>query len=158
MKDLFNKISENVAEKKEAAKEAWDSNFNFSKLSEKFTGMAEDAKEKSIQFMNDLISLSPIIDEIGFKTTGISISLGLPPDVTLHFQKTKEVSEEQREVILNQHKDKAMLGTIVKTLFIADSYQQKLKLGSFRFTNIDVCVGLTGGVTFQLVPKDDPEG
>jgi hypothetical protein len=154
MKDLFNKVSEKVAEQKDAVKEAMEANLNFAKFSEKFTGMTDNAKEKSIEFMNDLISLSPIIDEIGFKTTGISVSIGLPPDVTFHFTKTKDVSEEERTAILEQNKDKAMLGTIVKMLFMADSYQQKLKLGSFRFTNIDVCVGLTGGVTFQLVPKD----
>lgn len=154
MKDLFNKVTEKVADQKDAMKEAMEANLNFAKFSEKFTGMTENAKEKSIEFMNDLIALSPIIDEIGFKTTGISVSIGLPPDVTLHFSKTKDVSEEERNAILDQHKEKLMLGTIVKMLFTADSYQQKLKLGSFRFTNIDVCVGLTGGVTFQLVPKD----
>jgi hypothetical protein len=154
MKEFLNKVSDKVVEKKDAAMEAFEANLNFAKFSEKFTGMTDSAKEKSITFTNDLIALSPIIDEIGFKTTGISISLGLPPDVTFHFQKTKEIAEEQRNAILEQHKDKVMLGTIVKTLLMADSYQQKLKMGSFRFTNIDVCIGLTGGVTFQLVPKD----
>lgn len=154
MKDLFNKVTEKVSEHTDAVKDMMDANLNFSKFSEKFTGMTDAAKEKSIGVMNDLISLAPIIDEMGFKTTGITVSLGLPPDVTFHFQKAKDISEEEREAILAQHKDKAMLATIVKTLFLADSYQQKLKLGSFRFTNIDVCIGLTGGVSFQLVPKE----
>lgn len=154
MKELLNKMSEKVAEKKDAAIEAFEANINFAKFSEKFTGMTESAKEKSITFTNDLIALSPIIDEIGFHTTGITVSLGLPPDVTFHFQKFKDIAAEKRDAILEQHKDKLMLGTIVKTLLLADSYQQKLKLGSFRFTNIDVCIGITGGVSFQLVPKD----
>ncbi|WP_276134758.1 hypothetical protein [Polluticoccus soli] len=154
MKDLLNKMTEKVAETRDAAVEAFESNLNFAKFSEKFTGMSDSAKEKSINFMNDLISLSPIIDEIGFATTGITVSLGLPPDVTFHFQKATDIPTEKRDAILEQHKDKAMLSTIVKTLLLADSYQQKLKLGSFHFTNIDVCIGLTGGVSFQLVPKD----
>ena len=154
MKDLFNKVSEKVADQTDAMKEAMEANLNFAKFSEKFTDMTDNTKEKSIKFMNDLIALSPVIDDIGFKTTGISISIGLPPDVTFHFEKTKDVSEEDRNTILEENKDKAMLGAIVKMLLLADTYQQKLKMGSFRFTNIDVCVGLTGGVTFQLVPKE----
>jgi hypothetical protein len=154
MKELLNKVTEKVAEKKDAAMEAFEANINFAKFSEKFTGMTDNAKEKSVEFMNDLIVLSPIIEEIGFNTTAITVSLGLPPDVTFHFQKTQDIPAEKRDAILEQHKDKIMLGTIVKTLLLADSYQQKLKLGSFRFTNIDVCIGITGGVSFQLVPKE----
>lgn len=154
MKEFLNKVSDKVAEKKEAAVEAFEANVNFSKFSEKFTGMTDSAKEKSITFTNDLIALSPIIDEIGFHTTGIEISLGLPPDVTFKFEKYKEIAAEQRDAILEQHKDNAMLGTIVKTLLMADNFQGKLKLGNFQFRNIEVCVGLTGGVTFELVPKD----
>jgi len=153
MKDLFNKISDNMAEKKEAMIDALDANLSFAKFSEKFTGMTEGAKQKSIDFMNDLLALPPIIDKIGFNTTEIAISIGLPPDVTFEFEKTEDVSTEEREQILEQHKDKAMLGTIVKTLLLAESYQQKLKMGNFRFTKIQVCVGLTGGVSFLLVPK-----
>lgn len=154
MKDLLNKISDNVAEKKEAAKEALEANLNLARLNEKFTGMTESAKEKSIEFMNDLLSLPPIIEKIGFTTTEIAISIGLPPDVTFEFEKSDDVTAEEREEILSHHKDKAMLGTIVKTLLMAESYQQKLKMGNFRFTKIQMCIGLTGGVSFLLVPKD----
>jgi hypothetical protein len=154
MKDLFNKVSEKVAEKKDAFMDSMEANLNFAKLSEKFTGITDEAKERSVNFMNDLISLSPIIDEIGFRTTGITVTIGLPPDVTFHFEKTKDMAPEQRNAILDQHKDKIMLGTIVKTLLIADSYQQKLQLGAFRFSEIDVCIGITGGVSFKLVPKE----
>ena len=153
MKDLLNKLSDSVSEKTEAAKEAWEANINFSKSSEKFTGLTDSAKEKSINFMNDLLALPPIIDKIGFNTTEIAISIGLPPDVTFEFEKAEDVSAEEREAILEQHKDKPMLATIVKTLLIAESYHQKLKMGNFRFTKIEVCVGLTGGVSFHLVPK-----
>ncbi len=155
MKDLFNKISDNVSEKKEAMMDALEANISFAKFSEKFTGMTESAKEKSIAFMNDLLSLPPIIDKVGFKTTEIAISIGLPPDVTFEFEKENEVSAEEREQILAQHQDKPMLGTIVKTLLMAESYQQKLKMGNFRFTKIQMCIGLTGGVSFLLVPKGE---
>jgi hypothetical protein len=149
MKDFLNKVTDKVNEHKDAVMEG----FSFDKLTEKVTGMSDSAKEKSIGFMNDMIAISPIIEEIGFKTTGISVSLGLPPDVTFHFSKESDTTQEERDAMLAQHANNKMLTVVAKTLFMADSYQQKLKMGNFRFANIDVCVGLTGGVSFQLVPK-----
>ena len=154
MKELFNKVSESVAERKEKMLDSIEESFSFDKLSEKIGGMTDSAKEKSVTFMNDMIALSPVIDEIGFKTVGISVSIGLPPDVTFHFEKTKDIAPEKRDAILEQHKGNKMLALVTKTLLTADSYQQKLNMRNFRFANIDVCVGLTGGVSFQLVPRD----
>ncbi len=156
MKDLFNKVSEKVSESKDNMLDSFEG-FSLNKLSEKLGNMSDSAKEKSVAFMNDLLTLPPIIEEIGFCTTAITVTVGLPPDVTFHFSKIKDISAEERERIMAAHKDKAMLNPIVKTLFVADGYQQKLKLGNFRLTNIDVCVGLTGGVTFQLAPKTEGE-
>lgn len=149
MKEFLTKVTDKVSEHKDAVMDG----LSFDKLSEKVTGMSEGAKEKSIGFMNDMIAISPIVEEMGFKTVGISISIGLPPDVTFHFNKAKDISQEERDAVLAQHSGNKMLTLVAKTLFMADSYQQKLNMGNFRFANIDVCVGLTGGVSFQLVPK-----
>ena len=70
--------------------------------------------------------------------------------------KSEDVSPERRKEILETHKDKALLGTIVKMLVTTDEYRDKLKLGSFKFSNIDICIGLTPGMTIQLVPQGTP--
>lgn len=149
MKDIFNKVTEKVSDAKNSVLDS----FSLESLSEKFTGMTDAAKEKATTFTNELISLAPILEEMGFKTTGISITMGLPPDVTFHFIKGDDVSPERRRELLELHKDKAMLGTITKMLVTTDEYQDKLKLGSFHFSTIDLCIGLTPGVTIQLTPK-----
>lgn len=154
MKDLFNKVSEKAVAARDSIKETVEASLNFEALTEKFSGMSDSAKDKATNFTNDLISLAPIIEEIGFKTNGITINMGLPPDVTFHFEKHKEITSERRESILAQHKGNIMLGTIVKALISADSFQERLKLGSFSFNTIDICVGLTPGVSIQLVPKE----
>lgn len=153
MKELINKVSDKISDAKDAVKDGMDSIFNFEKLSEKFSDMTDAAKEKSANFTSDLISLSPIIDEIGFKTKGITLGIGLPPSATFHFEKYKEIDEARRNEILEAHKDKALLGIIVKTLITADNYQRKIQLGSFKFDCIEVCIGLTPGVNVQLIPK-----
>lgn len=149
MKDFLNKMTEKASEMKDAMADT----FSLEAISEKIAGIGDAAKEKITNTTNELISLSPVIEEMGYKTTGISVTVGLPPDVTFHFQKTADVSPERRQEILDQNKDKAMLGTIVKMLVTTDEYRDKLKLGSFKFNNIDVCIGLTPGMTIQLVPE-----
>ena len=153
MKELLNKVSEKINETKEAVMDSMENAFSIEKLTEKFSSMTESAKEKSAQFTSDIISLSPIIEEIGFKTKGITLSIGLPPSATFHFEKFKDIEPARREEIVEAHKDKAMLGIIVKTLIAADDYQKKIKLGTFKFECIEVCIGLGPGVNVQLVPK-----
>lgn len=149
MKDFLNKVTEKASEMKDAAMDS----ISIEKLTEKITSVGDAAKEKITNTTNELISLSPILEEMGYKTTSISVTVGLPPDITFHFEKTAEVSAERRQEIMEQHKDKAMLGTMVKMLVTTDEYRNKLKLGSFKFSNIDVCIGLTPGMTIQLVPE-----
>lgn len=148
MKEFLNKMTEKASEMKDAMID----NISLDKITEKLSSIGDAAKEKITNTTNELISLSPIIEEMGYKTTSISITIGLPPDIIFHFQKTADVSAERRQEILDTHKDKAMLGTIVKMLVTTDEYRDKLKLGSFKFNNIDVCIGLTPGMTIQLVP------
>lgn len=148
MKDFLNKMTEKVSEAKDSVLDS----ISLDKITEKLGSIGDAAKEKITNTTNELISLSPIIEEMGYKTTSISITIGLPPDVTFHFEKTADVSAERRAEIMEQHKDKAMLGTIVKMLVTTDEYRDKLKMGSFKFNNIDVCIGLTPGMTIQLVP------
>jgi len=151
MKEFLNKMSEKASDMKDAVSES----FSMDKLSEKIASISDGAKDKITKTTNDLISLSPIIEEMGYKTTSISVTVGLPPDVTFHFQKTADVSAERRAEIMAQHKDKALLGTVVKMLVTTDEYRDKLKLGAFKFNNIDVCIGLTPGMTIQLVPEEN---
>lgn len=150
MKDFLNNLTEKVNEAKDAVADS----LSLDKLTEKIGSISEGAKEKTINTANELIGLTPIIEEIGFKTTGISVTMGLPPDITFHFMKSEDVSPERRKEILETHKDKALLGTIVKMLVTTDEYRDKLKLGSFKFSNIDICIGLTPGMTIQLVPHN----
>lgn len=149
MKDFLNNITDKVSEAKDAVADS----LSIDKLTEKLGSLTDAAKEKTINTANEVIGLTPIIEEIGFKTTGISVTMGLPPDITFHFMKTTDVSPERRKEILDQNKDKALLGTIVKMLVATDEYRDKLKLGSFKFSNIDICIGLTPGMTIQLVPQ-----
>lgn len=150
MKDMFNKLTETTGNMMEDL----GNMFSPEKLAEKMTSMSDASKEKYTKYTNDLISLSPIIESIGFKTSQINLSMGIPPSFTFHFTKIKDTTPEEREAILQQNSGNPLLKPIVKMLIAADTYQEKIKLGSFKFTSIDVSLGLTPGVNMVLTPKD----
>lgn len=156
MKDMFTKITDTVSETTSSMMEGFDKMFSLDNLADKFTKMSDASKEKYAKYNNDLISLSPIIESIGFKTAQIDLSMGIPPSFAFHFEKTKDISEEERDAILKAHSDNALLKPIVKMLIAADSYQNKIQLGSFKFSCIEVTLGLTPGVKMVLVPKNIP--
>ncbi len=154
MKDMFNKFSDKVTETTGSMMEDLGNMFSPDKLAEKLTGMSDASREKYTKYTNDLISLSPTIEAIGFKTSEINLSMGIPPSFTFHFEKIKDTTPEEREAILQQHNDNLLLRPIVKMLIAADTYQSKIQLGSFKFSCIEVSLGLTPGVNMILTPKD----
>lgn len=155
MKDFLNKMTEKATEMQDAIKDSFDNIFNLEKITEKFSKMSDDAKDKYAKYTNDLIAIAPIVEEIGFKTKEITLSMGIPPSFTFHFEKFKDIAPERRELILTEHKDNQFLAPVVKMLLTADNYQSKIKMGSFKFNCIEIQLGLTPGVNMILVPKDD---
>lgn len=154
MKEMFNKFSDKVTETTGSMMEDLGNMFSPEKLAEKLTSMSDASREKYTKYTNDLISLSPTIEAIGFKTSEINLSMGIPPSFTFHFEKIKDTTPEEREAIMQQHKDNLLLRPIVKMLIAADTYQSKIQLGSFKFSCIEVSLGLTPGVNMILTPKD----
>lgn len=157
MNDLFNKLSEKVSETTGSIVDGIEKTFSPSHIAEKFASAMEATKDKYIEYSNDLISLSPTIEKIGFRTAQIDLNMGIPPSFAFHFEKIKDISAEEREAILEEHKGNALLRPIVKMLVTADNYQDKIKLGSFRFSCIEITLGLAPGLKMVLSPKDEPE-
>lgn len=107
--------------------------------------------EKLAGMTNDLIALSPVIEKTGFRTKEINVGVSLPPRVVFHFEKFAEVSKAEIEQILNDNADKTLLKVIVSTLVAADDFQAKLTLGSFKFNEIAIEVGVPPEVNVKLV-------
>ncbi|MBK7569750.1 MAG: hypothetical protein IPI31_18170 [Bacteroidetes bacterium] len=118
---------------------------------DKFYDVKNLTKEKLTGFTNDLIALSPLIEKTGFRTKEINIGVGVPPRIIFHFEKFANVSKSDIEALLKQHEDKTMLKVIVTTLVSADEFQSKLTLGSFKFNEIDIELGVPPEVNVKLV-------
>lgn len=122
-------------------------------LTDKFSSISEATCNKYAEYTGELIALSPIIEEIGFKTTGIEFNISIPPSFVFSFEKLRETTPEKKQEILDLHKDNRFLAPIVKMLVTADTFQGKIALGTFRFRTVNISLGLTPGLSMKLVPK-----
>ena len=151
---MISKITELVSASADQLKTQLDeSNAKLREHFARFANLGDEARTKLENYSRDLIQLSPIIEQCGYRTTGISIGIGLPPDITFHFENFKDISDEERQTILDAHKDKEILGLIVRALVTADNFQRKLSPETFRLNEIEVAVGIPPSVTVQLVPR-----
>jgi len=108
-------------------------------------------KEKLVTLANDLIALSPIIEEAGFRTKEINVGVTIPPRIVFHFEKFRETSREEIDALLKRNSDKHLLKVIINTLVSADDFQKKLTLGRFVFGEIDIEVGVPPVVNVKLL-------
>lgn len=153
MKDMLNKMTQKIADVKDTMREGMENMINLEKLTDKLSGFSEATGNMYAQYTSELIALSPIIEEIGFKTTEIEFNISIPPSFVFHFQKLKETTQEKRQEILDLHKENRFLAPIVKMLITADTFQDKVKLGTFKFRSVKINLGLSPGLHLVLVPK-----
>ncbi len=148
----FNTLLSDASDKLKEGKE--DAAAKMTEYFGKLNSLKDDAREKLLQYSQELIQLIPIIEECGYRTAGFKIGIGIPPDIIFQFQNFKNISEEERNKILEAHKEKEILSVIVKALVTADMFQQKLHPEKFRLNIIEVAIGIPPSVTIEMVSKD----
>jgi hypothetical protein len=153
MKDILNKITQKITDVKDTVSEGMENMLNLERLTDKFSSFSETTGNIYAQYTSELVALSPIIEEIGFKTTEIEFNISIPPSFIFHFQKLKETTPEKKQEILDMHKENRFLAPIVKMLVTADTFQGKVALGAFKFRSVKINLGLTPGLHLILVPK-----
>jgi len=112
--------------------------------------LKEEGKEKSVNYINGLTEIVPIIATTGYTLKGVDIEVAIPPGLNLHFEKSENISKEKIDEIIEANKDKEMLQTIVKTLVMADEFHNKLKMGSLLFSTISVNLSIPPKVTIKF--------
>ena len=116
---------------------------------EKVTDLKDAGADKVSDYLNELSNGLPIISEAGFSVDSINLEMGLPPDISISFNKTNEVKAELIEELIRQHKDKKILTAVLKALQGANYIQQKITLNKFVFSGVTVKLGIPPAVTLK---------
>ena len=109
--------------------------------------------ESSIQYsalVNDILGLAPLIEMTGFSMRDVSMDIGIPLGVTLSFTKERDLEPEEIEKMIEENKDKEILGLIVRGLQKADAMQKAMNLTNYKFGGLGMKIGLPPDVSLKF--------
>ena len=115
----------------------------------------KDASNSKVKEVLDSVHESmTLIVSSGYEFKGIGVALGLSPSISLSFHYIRDISEEERNSILEQAADKKMIKMILRLLFKAGDFYKAIKLGDYVLDAVNMSLGLSPGmsVTFKKKP------
>ena len=88
--------------------------------------------------VQDFNAITPLIERAGYEIVDLQIELGLIPKLIPHFKKVQDVSDVDKQLILEELKEKRLMSMLVNALFKSDSFQSNLNLSNYQYTGIEV--------------------
>ncbi len=106
-------------------------------------------KEVVEQIQNSLA----LITKSGYEFKGIGANIGISLAITLSFHYKKDITEEDRNALLEEAQDKKLIKLILKLLFKAGDFYKSIQLGDYQLDVVNISLGLSPGmsVSFQKV-------
>ncbi|MFT5521717.1 MAG: hypothetical protein ACI9IA_002322 [Enterobacterales bacterium] len=139
--------------------ESKDDNADYEEKSEfRFNKVISD-KVKNV--INDFIEAAPLIERAGFRIRDLEIELSVIPKLIPHFEKTIDVDDKARLLIIEEVHDKRLIRLLLKALFKADNFQKSIKMGNLEFSGIEIEITAIPAVrlrytnSFEVDPSDD---
>jgi hypothetical protein len=111
--------------------------------------------EKVNTFINDILGLTPLIEVTGFTMKEVIADATIPPSIIFQFIKEKEADAQAIEDMLEQNKEKEMLTLIVRALQKADSLQKAMKLSHYKFSGLNMKIGLPPDISLKFSKIDN---
>lgn len=116
--------------------------------------IVDEFKDKGVdrvkEIMADFNNSGDLFQSAGFKQERISISLGLPPDITSEFYMINKISKEEQNKLIEQVKDNKILQLVLSCLFKANNFCDKIELGSYKLEYVEITLGLIPGIAIYL--------
>src|SRR4030095_3661859 len=110
----------------------------------------EKGVEKAQKAVEEITNSMDLIAKSGYQFKSISITLGLPPDITTSFHYSKDISENEKEAILQEARDRKFITIILKCLFKAGDFSHSIKIKEYHLEDVNVILGLMPGVTLNF--------
>lgn len=114
----------------------------------------EEFKDKGIDKIRDILgdfsNSESLFESAGFKQSEISITLGIPPEIISEFLLINKISEDQQNKLLEQVNDNKIMKIVLSCLFKANNYCDKIQLGKFKLSSVEITLGLIPGITVKL--------
>jgi hypothetical protein len=136
-----------------------DANYDYDSDSEdksefRFNKVISD-KVKNV--INDFIEAAPLIERAGFRIRDLEIELSIIPKLIPHFEKTIDVDDNTRLLIIEEVNDKRLIRLLLKALFKADNFQKSIKMGNLEFAGIEIEITAIPAVRLRYKNSIEPD-
>lgn len=111
-------------------------------------------KDKTVDFVEGIAALIPIIEKAGYRTNRFIVGITIPPSVQLHLHRFKEVSDKDIEKLTLQYKDKKILKMILSSLITVNNLQGKLSIGDLVFSEVAIDITLPPKISVRYLNKE----
>jgi hypothetical protein len=115
--------------------------------------MKEAALVRLRESLDDFNAALPVLRDAGYVLRGVSIKLGLPPQITASLSSGPGVSEDRLAELLTEHSRRKLTTLIVKSVYHATKLQSMLEITGMRPTGLSIDVGLIPDVVLQFGPS-----
>ncbi len=106
--------------------------------------------EATSKIISQLSQSKEVISRSGYEFKSISINIGIPPGVRVVFHYSKDIGENERQVLINESKDKKIIELLLKGLFKATDLYNSVKVGNFKLESVSIVIGLIPDITINL--------
>ena len=155
MKDLIGKVKEGWSKSSEAINAAYgDAVERLNSGLRKIGNMGNDAKMKVLDLTNEIMSVLPVLQEFGYKTTELRVGVSIPPTIELDVLKIHEITQEEYDAKLEKYKAKKMFKLILRALESARSIQDKLSMGDDYYHEFSLQISIPPNVGIKYRIKE----
>jgi hypothetical protein len=125
-------------------------------VKEQLADVTTDIKEMSAakldEALGDLNAALPILRDAGYVLDGVTVKLGLAPQIVANFAGGAVVPEERVDALLAEHSGRKLTTLLVKAVRHATALQSKLTISGMRADGLSVEVGFVPQVTVKFSP------
>ena len=125
-------------------------------VKEQLADVTTDIKEMSAakldEALGDLNAALPILRDAGYVLDGVTVKLGLAPQIVANFAGGAVVPEERVDALLAEHSGRKLTTLLVKAVRHATTLQSKLTISGMRADGLSLEVGLVPQVTVKFSP------
>jgi len=86
----------------------------------------------------------------GYEVSGVNVSLGIPPDISISFKFLGSVDEIKRKEIEAMLSENKLAFIVLNSLFKASDYTEKVKVGDLKLKSINIKLGIIPAISVSL--------
>ena len=113
----------------------------------------ETGLTKTQQITQEITNSAGLISKSGYEIKGLSVTLGLPPDITATFHYSRDITDDEKMALLEEAKSNRMTSILLKCLFKAGKFSHNVQMKDYQLNDVSVVLGLMPGVTVNFSKK-----